>query len=58
MDLEAIVSLIMNNGTGIVLLAYFIYKDNKYNANVTSVLGEIKEVLTELRTWHAKGEKE
>lgn len=50
MNIADIVSLIMNNGMGIVLLAYFIYKDNKYNANITSVMGEVKEILVELRT--------
>ncbi len=48
--MEQIIQLIMNNGMGAVLLAYFIYKDNKFNAHITSVLGEIKEVLVELRT--------
>lgn len=45
--------MIMNNGMGAVLLAYFIYKDTKWNSTITSVLGEIKEVLVELRTFHA-----
>lgn len=52
--MQEIVQLIMNNGMGVVLLAYFIYKDSKWNASITSVLGEIKEVLVELRTYHAK----
>lgn len=47
--MEEIITLIMNNGIGAVLLAYFIYKDSKWNASITSVLGEIKEVLVELR---------
>ncbi|MBO5870353.1 MAG: hypothetical protein J6Q89_06345 [Clostridia bacterium] len=52
--MQEIVQLIMNNGIGVVLLGYFIYKDSKWNASITSVLGEIKEVLVELRTYHAK----
>lgn len=52
--MEEIIQLIMNNGMGVVLLAYFIYKDSKWNSSITSVLGEIKEVLIELRTFHSK----
>ena len=52
--MEQLIQLIVNNGTGVVLLAYFIYKDSKWNSSITSVLGEIKEVLVELRTYHYK----
>lgn len=50
--MEDIIQLIMNNGMGAVLLAYFIYKDSKWNGAITTVLSEIKEVLVELRTYH------
>lgn len=50
--MESIIQLIVNNGVGVVLLAYFIYKDSKWNSTITGVLGEIKEVLVELRTFH------
>lgn len=56
--MQEIIQLIMNNGMGVVLLAYFIYKDSKWNASITNVLGEIKEVLVELRTFHAKDRNE
>ena len=52
--MEEIVNVIMNNGIGVVLLAYFIYKDNKFNTEITATLNSIREVLAELRTWHAK----
>ena len=48
MDIEQICSLILNNGLSVVLVGYFIYKDNKFNENTTLVLGEIKEVLASL----------
>ena len=51
--MENIIQLIINNGMGVVLLAYFIYKDNKFNSSISTILGEIKEVLAELRTFHA-----
>lgn len=52
--MEQIIQMIMNNGMGAVLLAYFIYKDSKWNTSITTVLTEIKEVLVELRTYHAQ----
>lgn len=52
--MEEFVQLIVNNGMGVVLLGYFIYKDSKWNSSITNVLGEIKEVLVELRTYHSK----
>ena len=51
--MQEIIQLIVNNGMGVVLLAYFIFKDSKWNSSITNVLGEIKEVLVELRTFHA-----
>ena len=53
-DVVKFVQMIMNNGMGAVLLAYFIYKDSKWNGTITSVLAEIKEVLVELRAYHIK----
>lgn len=50
--MQEIIELIINNGMGVVLLAYFLYKDSKWNSTITNVLGEIKEVLVELRTYH------
>lgn len=55
--MQEIVQLIINNGMGVVLLGYFIWKDSKWNATITNVLGEIKEVLIELRTFHANDKK-
>lgn len=51
--MESIIQLIVNNGVGVVLLAYFIYKDSKWNSTISGVLCEIKEVLVELRTFHS-----
>lgn len=52
--MEAIVNLIVSNGLGVVLVGYFIYKDYKFNDKITSVLGEMKEVLAGLRELHRK----
>ena len=53
MTIEALVNLVMTNGIGIVLVAYFIYKDYKFNENLLSVMGEMREVLAALNTWHS-----
>ena len=53
MGIEELSRLIMDNGLSIVLVGYFIYKDYKFNENILNVLGELKEVLTALNTWHA-----
>lgn len=52
MTIQEICNLILNNGLSIVLVGYFIYKDYKFNEQTLGVLGEIKEVLASLNTWH------
>lgn len=56
--MENIVQLIVNNGMGVVLLAYFIYKDYKFNENILSVLDKINVILARLETWHSAEESE
>lgn len=54
-----IAQLITNNGFSVVLLAWMIYKDYKFNENILSVLDKINNVLAKLETWHnAEGTKE
>ena len=58
MGIEEISNLILNNGLSVVLVGYFIFKDYKFNESILAVMGEIKEVLAELKTWHsAEGNK-
>lgn len=57
MGLEEITSIIMNNGLSVVLVGYFIFKDYKFNQQILDVLGEMKEVLACLKTWHEKEDK-
>lgn len=52
MTIQDIIQLIVNNGMGAVLMAYFLYKDWKQTGTIVAVLAEIKEVLVELRTYH------
>lgn len=57
--IDEIMQAITNHGFSVVLLAWMIYKDYKFNDNILNVLREVKEVLTELRSWHSgeEGEK-
>lgn len=50
--MEAIAQAITNYGFSVVLLAWMIYKDYKFNDSILAILTEVKEVLAELRTWH------
>ena len=56
MGIEEISNLILNNGLSVVLVGYFIFKDYKFNESILAVMGEIKEVLAELKTWHSAEE--
>lgn len=52
--MEEMVNLIVSNGMSVVIIAYFLFKDYKFNDSILKVLGEVKEVLTALKTWHEK----
>lgn len=54
MDLKTIGDFISNYGMTAVLMAYFLYKDYKFNENILNVLESIKVVLGKLETHHAK----
>ena len=49
-----ITELINNTGMTIVLMAYFLYKDYKFNQQILDTLSAINIVLTKLETWHDK----
>ena len=54
MNIAELVKLAVDNGLTIILVAYFLLKDWKFNESILDVLGEMKEVLAELNTWHAR----
>ena len=43
--MDEILTLIVNNGSAIALLIYFIYKDNKFTDTITKALTSIEESL-------------
>ena len=50
--IDEIAQVISNYGFSVVLLAWMIYKDYKFNDSILAIMREVKEVLVELRTWH------
>lgn len=50
--MEPIFEAIENFGFSAVLLAYFLYKDYKFNQNILDVLQSMKVILGKLETWH------
>lgn len=55
--MDEMVNLMVSNGMSVVIIAYFLYKDYKFNDQIVQILGEVKEVLASLQTWHAKQEE-
>lgn len=43
--MDEIITLIINNGSAVALLIYFIYKDNKFTDNITKALTSIQDSL-------------
>lgn len=40
-----IVNLIVNNGIAVVVVAYFLFRDYKYNSDMIVILHEIKQMV-------------
>ena len=47
--MEELINLIVSNGMSVVIIAYFLYKDYKFNEQIINVLTEVKEVLNILK---------
>lgn len=54
--IEEIAKVVSNYGFSVVLLAWMIYKDYKFNENILAVLDKIQVVLAKLETWHSAEE--
>lgn len=55
--MEEMVNLIVSNGMSVVIIAYFLFKDYKFNGQITKILSEIKEVLAVLKDHHGSESK-
>lgn len=52
--MEDIINLIMQNGFGVVLLGYFIFKDYKFNQQIIAILDKFSGVMGDVQTTQAE----
>ena len=57
MNVSDVLTLIVNNGSSIALLVYFIYKDNKFTETITKSLTAIEESLDVIQAQMGRGAK-
>lgn len=57
MELNDIINLIVNNGSSVALLLYFIYKDNKFTSNLEILMTTIKNSVDSLKELIERSEK-
>lgn len=43
-----LIEQIVTNGVGVVIIAYFIYRDNKYTMELIELMTELKELIKKL----------
>lgn len=43
--MEQLINLVVTNGTAVCIVAYFLYKDYRFNGQLIELMGEIREVL-------------
>lgn len=48
-NMNDIVNLIINSSTSVVIIAYFIYRDYKWNNKLVETLSKIETILDDLR---------
>ena len=49
--MENFVNLVVSNGLATVIVAYFLFKDYKQTSQIITVLGEIREVLSVVKSF-------
>ena len=53
--MQEFINLIITNGIAVVIVAYFLFKDYKFNGQIIELMQEIREVLAVISN---KGDKE
>lgn len=43
-----LIEQIVTNGVGVVIIAYFIYRDNKYTMELIELMTELKDLIKKL----------
>ena len=46
--MQEFINLIITNGIAVVIMAYFLFKDYKFNGQIIELMQEIREVLAVL----------
>lgn len=49
MDVQEIIQLVTNNGTAIAVIAYFIYRDNKFMGTLQTTLQTLIDTVDTLK---------
>ena len=49
--MQDLVNIIATNGMAVAIVAYFLYKDYRQTSQIITVLGEIKEVLSVVKSF-------
>lgn len=49
MTMNEIINLIVSNGMAVVIVAYFLFKDYKFNGQILAVLGELRELMAVIK---------
>ena len=44
-----IVNLIVNNGLAVVVVAYFLFRDYKFQVTLSQTMQELKDIITEVK---------
>lgn len=57
MDLENIVQLFINNGTAIGVLIYFIFRDYKFNTQLSTTLAVLLTTVNSIKELLERGEE-
>lgn len=50
MDMPEIITQIVTNGVGVFIIAYFIYRDNKYTMQLLDLMTELKDLLHKINS--------
>lgn len=48
MELPEIITQIVTNGVGVFIIAYFVYRDNKYTEKLLDLMNQLKELIEKL----------
>ena len=57
MEIKDIVNLIMNSGVTVLVLSYFIYRDNKFMTQLNTTLTTLVQTVTTLKEMIENKEK-